>query len=114
MRIFTLYLFALPLSAWCSTSESSRIQFVEVLETSPQYVQVPCDVCGPIPDIRFTGTKFQYQCNGKLYANWSAGEIHVGARIQVIDCENVVVTKDREPVVDADKIIRQKEIYNKN
>jgi hypothetical protein len=92
-------LLALSLTMSTSAAQQPRLRFVEVIEVSPQYVEVPCDRCGPLPDLRFTGTKFKYRCDGDLYENWTAGPLHAGARIQVLDCSNVVVTKDRKPVV---------------
>jgi hypothetical protein len=93
---FRFALLALSVTTIGNAAQPSRFQFVEVIEVSPQYVQVPCDSCGPLPDLRFTGTKFKYRCNGDLYENWTAGPLHAGVHIQVIDCSNVVVTKNRK------------------
>jgi len=92
-------LLALSLTMSTSAAQQPRLRFVEVIEVNPQYVEVPCDSCGPLPDLRFTGTKFKYRCDGELYENWTAGPLYAGARIQVLDCSNVVVTKDRKPVI---------------
>ena len=110
MRIFVFALLSLPIAATSSPAdtttnaiEQSRFQFVEVLEVTPQYVRVPCDTCGPVPDLRFEGTKFKYQCGGDLYENWTASTLQVGLRIQVVDCSKVVVTKDRKPIIERSK-----------
>jgi hypothetical protein len=110
MRIIAFALLTLPIAAISSPtekprdeSEQVRFQFVEVLEVTPQYVQVRCESCGPIPDLRFDGTKFRYRCDGQLYENWTAAALQTGRRIQVVDCSKVVVTKNRHPVFENKK-----------
>ena len=102
MRIFSALL-TLSIASASNAAEPSRFQFVEVLEVSPQYSQVPCETCGSIPDLRFDGTKFRYRCNGELYENWTASTLQLGVRVQVVDCSKVVVTKDRKPIIERSK-----------
>jgi hypothetical protein len=101
MRVFSALL-TLSIAAASSAAEPPRFQFVEVLEVSPQYSQVRCDTCA-VPDLRFNGTKFKYRCNGELYENWTAATLQVGVRVQVVDCSNLVVTKDRKPIIEQSK-----------
>lgn len=102
MRIVSALL-TLSIAAASNAAEPARFQFVEVLEVSPQYSQVPCESCGTIPDLRFNGTKFRYRCDGELYENWTASTLQVGVRIQVVDCSKVVVNKDRKPIIEHSK-----------
>lgn len=81
------------------------LRFAEVVEVQPHYVRVPCDTCGPMPDIRFTGTTFKYRCDGELYENWTASSLQVGLRVQVAGCGNLVVSKDRKAVVEGRKTV---------
>jgi hypothetical protein len=102
MRNFFAVL-TLSIATASHAAEPSRFQFVEVLEVSPQYSQVPCESCGSIPDLRFNGTKFRYRCNGDLYENWIPKTLQIHVRIQVIDCSKVVITKDRKPIMENSK-----------
>jgi len=99
MRII-FALISLSIAAASNAAEPSRFQFVEVLEVSPQYIQVPCASCGPIPDLRFEGTKFRYRCNDVLYENWIPKTLQAHVRIKVVDCSKVVITKDRKPIME--------------
>lgn len=43
-------------------------------------------------------TTFRYICNGTTYENKVRGHIQVGAFVQVVNCSNLVVTKDRRAI----------------
>ncbi|WP_093561245.1 hypothetical protein [Pseudoduganella namucuonensis] len=91
-------------SAYAQKQPRSVLRFAEVVEVYPKYMQLPCETCGGLPDLRFAGTTFKYRCDGELYENWTASQLQVGLRIQVAGCGNLVVTKDRKVVVEGRKI----------
>ena len=81
------------------------LRFAEVVEVHPRYVQVPCDTCGGLPDLRFVGTTFRYRCDGELYEHWTASPLQVGLLVPVAGRGNLVVTKDRKAVIEDREIV---------
>lgn len=78
-----------------------RLEFVEVLQVRPKYVEVPCDpnICQGTPDLRQVGSYIYYRCDGQLYENWVRISINAGMLVQVANCKNLVVTDHGEPIV---------------
>lgn len=102
---------AVASTSWAQPQKlpKSSLRFAEVVEAKPQYVQLPCEKCGGLPDLRFIGTTFTYRCDGELYENWTASPLQVGLRVQVAGCGNLVVTKDRKAVVEGRETIDSKQ-----
>ena len=82
-------------------ADKVKLEFVEVLEVVPKYVEVRCDprICQGLPDLRQVGNNIYYRCDGQLYENWIPGHVDAGMLVQVANCSNLVVTKKREPIV---------------